>query len=1177
MKSFRLSDVLSIDSRFGRSINLERDFYSDLSIDGYVVTSTTLRALSRLTAAMRAPGSCRAWTLTGPYGSGKSTFGLFVGKLFDIRETLDSQKARNLLQDTDRELWFSLFSGKTDTPKLLPILVSGSREPISRAILRGIKGAINRSDIKSLTKLGRKVEALETSENISGRQLVELVDSIAKALRTSEVEVGILLVIDELGKLLEYSTIENDSSDIFILQELAEAANDPKRNMFVVTALHQAFDQYASRLAREDREEWLKIQGRYEDVAFQEPNEQILHILKGIFTEKAGLESHELMSSVGTRLAQKAYSLGLCGNLDEELAVSLLRNTTPLHPLVSLTIGSVFRRFGQNERSLFAFLTSNEPFGFREFLSRTKWDESRQPVLTLDYLYDYLISSMGSSLYAGPDARKWTEIESAIDRLGSAADPLTIQLLKIIGLLRITGEIGNIKSSRDLLAFSLFEPGVNDSDINSALDRLVEKSIVVERRFNDTFAIWEGSDINVEDRIRDAERHVERSIPLATFLKKNFRLRPVVAKRHSHETGTLRYFDIDYVDPKDLLSVPAVTTPNSDGRIVYILPNDKRESESLAGQLTSPSNLFDESTVYVILERTELLRDWVYRDACCRWVRMHTPELEGDRAARLELAAQQNIAEQAILSWIGEIHNSANSQRDRWFWKGKELLVSGPRELQSELSRIFDDLYQESPKLLNELVNRSTLSSAAVVARKQLLEAMVAHPQKDQLGIEGFPPQLSIYLSVLANTSLHRSVNGVYGFYPPAETSDDRVKRLWGRIEAFIFSTEDAKQPVSGFFHLLSSRPLGIKAGLHPIFLAVALLHFESELALYEHGNFVPRLSLPVFERLIRNPSNFELHFCKIAGSRADALHHMIQVFARKDIEIDPATQKLDLLTLVRPLALFASSLDAYTKSTTSISEPARRIRQALLSAREPDRLLFKLLPEACGFDEFTADTVSNHDSIVSFSQILFDGIGEIKRAREHLLGRIELMIKDSFHSIHGGEALREDLARRSGLVERHVADRKVKSFVIRSQNTDEDYVIWLESLAALFVGKPTKTWSDEDVDRLQVNVTDVARSFVNLERVVFAFEELKGERKDSNLLRLSLTRLGDTEHERVLAISDEERSKIESIEELIEKTFEQSGLNGNLELRLSVLASLSLKIMDKDDKENAKQASNGK
>jgi hypothetical protein len=58
----------------------------------------------------------------------------------------------------------------------------------------------------------------------------------------------------------------------------------------------------------------------------------------------------------------------------------------PLHPLTALVLGPLFRRLAQNERSLFAFLASSEPFGFQEFLRE---NTLKGGPYRLDRLYDF--------------------------------------------------------------------------------------------------------------------------------------------------------------------------------------------------------------------------------------------------------------------------------------------------------------------------------------------------------------------------------------------------------------------------------------------------------------------------------------------------------------------------------------------------------------------------------------------------------------------------------------------------------------------------------------------------------------------------------------------------------------------------------------------------------------------
>ena len=74
---------------------------------------------------------------------------------------------------------------------------------------------------------------------------------------------------------------------------------------------------------------------------------------------------------------------------------------------------------------------------------------------------------------------------------------MTVKLIKTIGLLGIVGEAsGNLKASKALLRYALdgmvrFQNEVDES-VESSLAMLEQRSIVIYRRYNDAYALWEG-------------------------------------------------------------------------------------------------------------------------------------------------------------------------------------------------------------------------------------------------------------------------------------------------------------------------------------------------------------------------------------------------------------------------------------------------------------------------------------------------------------------------------------------------------------------------------------------------------------------------------------------------------------------------------------------------------------
>jgi len=1187
-----LFDIARVETRFGRSVNLERDFFGQISLNGYVLTTTARSVLHRVEKSLVDTSSTRAWTLTGPYGSGKSAFALFIAKALSPNSSKDVQYARALIKEQDEALWNSLFGqGKPCSHKrgLHPVLVSGSREPISKTLLRGLINTIkyfgpqNQSFI--LVESEAMLNAISAGQIVPERQIVELFEQAAYQLTQARSHGnGLLIIIDELGKLLEYAAAHPQKSDFFLLQELAETAKRSKEHpLFLITILHQTFDHYIERLGRTQKEEWMKVQGRFEDAAFQEPTDQLLRILSNTISHKGTERAFQLLKQEGRRLSKEAYSLRILPSiLKKEESLELLEKCVPLHPSVALVLGEVFRRLGQNERSLFAFLSSGEPYGFQEFLKSNKWEEHHIPTLRLDHLYDYLVTALGSGLYVQSAGKKWAEIESSLNRLLNPTI-LQVRLIKTIGLLRIIGDRGHIKPSRDFLRFALADKAITHKDIDDALDQLQRRSIIIYRQHSEGFSIWEGSDVDIEDRLAEARTHIEINESLARNLTKHFKPRSLIARCHSFRTGTLRIFEVRYSDVYQFEEALGEPLGNTDGLIIYAIALSGDELNVLTKK-AGDRELANRSQILIgIPLQTIGLREAVLEVACLRWVKENTPELEGDRTARRELDARLVQAEESVESLLQSFMESktesspANRYNDcAWYYRGKSVVIRSDRLLQRYISEICDEVFSKTPVLHNEMINRRHISSSAASARRELIEAMLNHSEKERLGIEGFPPQLSMYFSLLQETGIHRKEKERWGFFPPKEGTDLGIISVWKAIDEFFTETENWRLPVAELFERLKRPPYGLKEGPLPALLFASLLHYDTEIALYENGSFVPSLSAAISERLIKSPDKFQVQRFRIAGVRAEIFEHFARTLIQKPEHI--SKNKPNLLSVVRPLTRLAASLPAYTKNTQRLSPTTLQVRNALFQAREPDRLLFAQLPEACGFSHFGANEERNSTEVENFFKHLRASLSELQRAYNDLINELEKMLASAFSlKATGVEAYRELQDRVQPLLDLTI-EPKVKSFIIRTTDKDLDLIGWIESIGTFLTNKPPASWNDSDLAQFEISLAEISRSFLHIELLSLELRKHRLEkfRSGNEIIRLGITTLNEPEYQRVLTVSQRDRLRLENAEHFVEQAFESAGLDGDTEMRLAVLARLSKKLLEELDKKEGKKLNPG-
>ena len=95
----KLIDLIKVKSRFHRSVQIELDS----ALDDYVVTQSGLKVLTRIENSLGNKLGTRAWTITGPYGSGKSAFIVFLKTLLGEGSTKEVSIARELLKKADKD------------------------------------------------------------------------------------------------------------------------------------------------------------------------------------------------------------------------------------------------------------------------------------------------------------------------------------------------------------------------------------------------------------------------------------------------------------------------------------------------------------------------------------------------------------------------------------------------------------------------------------------------------------------------------------------------------------------------------------------------------------------------------------------------------------------------------------------------------------------------------------------------------------------------------------------------------------------------------------------------------------------------------------------------------------------------------------------------------------------
>jgi hypothetical protein len=1100
---------IPIAARYTRSIHIQRDFSSDhVGVSDYQATPLVIQMVSRVLDGLQSQSTARAFSIIGPYGAGKSALAVFLAHYLQANPAT----RQNLLEKHATDGIPSTVD--YDGPRLLPLRLSGNNESLRISLLRALLDLFETTSFLNdkRLKLPRVIAAV-LDEDPSPQQVADILSETNALIKERSVFQGLAIFIDELGQFLDYASRQGDERELFVLQTIAEmAARSGDIPCVIITILHQAFERYASTSGISRRMEWAKVQGRYAELPFQEPPVQILRIVARALCPNPIQDQYAaIRRSWAEELAPITDLLGL---RPPEIPVDewkmLIARSYPLHPTVLVALPPLFRQLAQNERSLFAFLTAPEPFSVPDVIQVVPDNGIGLPIYRLRHLYEYVHTNLGASLFGRARAQRWSELAEALAQLGDKS-PLTSDVLTIIGTLGALGQTYGLRASREQITFALRDRS-DHADIDTELDILSKRKLITYRQHRDSYIVWEGSDLDIDGIYQSARQALGSNISLVSLLQQHADTAPLLARRHSYVTGATRFFAVRYVDIDYLLSNPAIT-PDADGELLYVVPSDDGELDRSYKWATEPDRDDENHRIVALPHRIRELRELLLDVAALRQLLNERPELESDRTARREVSSRLAEAQQILAHTIAETYAPG---RSRWFRRGEDVNVQTARQVDELLSKACDETYYATPLIWNELIVRRQLSSATARARRNLVEAMLNHGDREAFGIEGYPPERAIYESVLRKGNLHR-LDEYDNWYIGKPTDNDplRIQPAWNAMEQFIAETDVEPRPLVDLFKLIEKPPYGVKAGLAPLLFAILYVTHAGEIVLYERGSFAPIADTALFERLLTRPDVFSIRLSQANGARIAVYERLARTLAPQALSqpVQPA-----LLAASMPLLRLFRDLADYSKTTKRISTQSQAIRAALREARAPDELLFEKLPVACGFTPFMPDEPVNEMRIEMFFSGLRTGLEELQNAYPQLINHVRERIRTAFEAASAEtEALRTELIERHSLIATSTGDSQIRSLGIRLETADKGDA-WVESVATLLTKRPPDSWGDNDIATFESSVNDLGRRFRVTEQVAVAAQTVSPE---APVLRVGVAS-GRGENSRVVRVANQ-------------------------------------------------------
>jgi hypothetical protein len=993
-----------------------------------------------------------------------------------------------------------------------------------------------KGSVKAINLVGSFISlktALQEYFNCEGVTEKELFSEIYNHYRDIQGEQPLLLIcVDEFGKYLEYACKHEPESELYFIQQLLEFINNPERNIVLLSTVHQNIDAYGFSLSNSQKQEWTKIKGRFRELTFNEPVEQLLFLAASHLSEHRPSDH----ASINFEDDVEHFTSVRAFNSDPQYVSDIAAKLYPLDLFAANVLTLALQRYGQNERSLFSFLESTDQTGIKAF------NENADRYYHLGYVYQYLVYNFYSYINSpvNRDLPAWRAIQSATEaaeRRIKGHELTTARLIQAIGLLNIFAAAGAVIDRQFLLDYAVNCMGMPGAD--EVLSALEHHKIVHYRNYSRRYILFEGTDLDIQLALFEAANKVDQVVDVTGLINKYFQFPPVIAKSASYSRGTPRLFE--YL----VSALPQRKTPKGeiDGYINLVFNEKISETELLAfsqGQ--------EEAILYGYYRNSKHIKDLLFEVEKTKKV---IEENMDDQVAVHELnniiQHQQNLLTHKIQ------HSFYSNQREIiWIYRGAPINIGSQRALNETLSMIVNEVYNQAPVFKNELVNKHKISPSIHAARRNYIRALANDWDKPGLGFpsDKYPPEKTIYLTLLENNGIVL-LNAANDQEISVDERND-FHFLWNFCMAFLDSSKAAKRNIKELADLLALRPFKLKQGLIDFWIASFIFIKRNDIALFYKGTYVANLNDEVLELLIKYPADHDIKAFDIGGVRLDLFNNYRTILQQSTKS--HLTNK-DFVETIRPFLTFYKGLPEYAKNTQRLEPETIRLRDAIFKARDPEQTFFDAFPNALGY---SMQVLQNDPwKLQEYVNTLQEAIRELRNCYNELVNRVEMFIAGE---VLGTEdvfpKVKTTLQARFQNIRKHLLLHKQRIIIQRINSELDDRGAWINSLVQGVMGITLEKFNDDS-------------EWVFYDKCKFAILELDSltslsladhEEGDEQIVQLDISSFSDGLTRKLLRIPNKSAEMVSQVEDDLKKTMSQDRT-----VNIAALTKLLKELIEKE------------
>lgn len=1008
-----MSEMISVASGFQYSVNIAYDLNSEEKLKNYIPTKAAMQLMEDILQSTLPTATNRARVLIGAYGKGKSHIVLAILSLL-MKKDLSLFEKLMPVAKKNATLYQQIENYYASDNKILPVLITGSNTSLTQAFLLALQRTLAENELLDIMpatnyqaavqvierwkgeykdtfqqfkerirepvadfiqKLNTyDIKAYETFERIYpeltagsifnpflGFDVVQLYEEVVHALKARGYT-GIYVVYDEFSKYLEANITEASVSDTKMLQDFAEKCNrSGTSQMHLMLISHKEIANYIDKLPKQKVDGWRGVSERFTHVHLNNNFTQTYEIIESVILKKDSLwkafieKNQQSFEALTKRYATHPIFV----DVEESAVDHVIKGCYPLHPVSTFILPRLSERVAQNERTLFTFLSASGIATLPAFLDH--YQDDCFCVITPDVIYDYFEPLFKKEVYAGALHDTYVLTATILEKIDT--ESLEAKLVKALSLIYMLEQFEKLKPTKDEL-IGIYSMGYAVQEIERALTNLIDEEYVIYlKRSNGYLRLKESSGVDVQAKIKDTMASMYGSANIKKTLNAINFDNALYPYRYNDEKEMTRYFSFEFIEAEEVTNDVDwnIKSENivADGVVYAVVPNSKESISVLQETLLETSRNCRNCVFILPYDFTPM--DYVVREY--KAVEKLKEMAQGDNVLFDEYEVIYEDLLEILRDYIA-VYTRPEKHRAIYIYCGKIQAITRKTILTELLSDICFELYPKTPVIVNEAINKNSITSTAQASRNKIVAGLLRSELEPNLGLSGTGQEVSIMRSTLIRTGilLNETAHPCLNLHP----EDKLVEGMLQVIEGFV---QDAggKRPLSfaELYQRLTSteNQIGLRRGIIPIYIAAVFHNYRQELLILNHYGQV-QLNNDTILQIEANPAEFTLQTLRWNDARQAYLDGLADAF--RDYVVEEDRQFSSYGYVATAIRRWYVSLPKYAKEAgyvpdgQKISRSYRNFIREIKQNNGSYSMLFEKFPAVFGCDTVEDTAVLN-------------------------------------------------------------------------------------------------------------------------------------------------------------------------------------------------------------------------